>query len=160
MSDKLTNTFILEFRKQGTKFLATFFYVGYFPLAPGSMASIIGAFLCLILSENIFFYILAFLLITVVGFLAGTPMEKIAKKKDPSCIVVDEVAGSFIAFFMLPLSFPVWVTAFFLFRAFDMFKIYPANKLEEFPGSKGIMLDDLAAGLYTNLTMQAAIHLF
>ncbi len=146
MSDKLT------------KLCATFFYVGYIPVAPGSMASIAGALLSLIFSSNIFCYVAVFGLITIIGFLVSTRMEEIARKKDPSCVVIDEVAGSFIAFFMLPLSFSVWVTAFFLFRAFDMFKIYPTNKLEELPGAKGIMLDDLVAGVYTNIVMQITIH--
>lgn len=138
---------------------ATFFYVGYIPLAPGSVASILGALLSLIFSSNTFLYAVVFGLITSVGFWASTRVEEMTQRKDPSCVVIDEVSGSLIAFFMLPVSFPVYITAFFLFRAFDMFKIYPTNKLEEYPGAKGIMLDDLVAGLYTNLTMQAALYL-
>jgi len=49
-------------------------------------------------------------------------------------------------------------TAFFLFRAFDMFKIFPGNKLEGLKGSAGIMLDDLVAGVYTNIVMQLALR--
>ena len=52
---------------------------------------------------------------------------------------------------------PVMWTAFFLFRAFDMFKIYPINKLEERGGGAGIMLDDIVAGIYTNIIMQIAL---
>ena len=48
---------------------------------------------------------------------------------------------------------------FFLFRAFDMFKIYPADKFEVFPGSIGIMMDDIVAGLYTNLIMHIALSI-
>jgi phosphatidylglycerophosphatase A len=59
----------------------------------------------------------------------------------------------------LPLSWPVVITAFFLFRAFDMFKIYPVNRLEEIPGGVGVMMDDIIAGLYTNLAMHLAIRL-
>ncbi len=80
-------------------------------------------------------------------------------KKDPPCIVIDEVAGSLIAFFMLPMNWPVFWSTFFVFRAFDMFKIYPANILEKRSGSVGIMMDDIVAGIYTNLIMQIAIRL-
>jgi len=72
--------------------------------------------------------------------------------------VIDEVAGVMLAFFLLPLTPAVAVTTFFLFRAFDMFKIYPVNKFEEIEGSAGVMLDDLFAGLYTNITMQIAVR--
>lgn len=144
-------------RDKLTKLLATFFYTGYFPVAPGSLATIAGALLSIIFSVNLAGYILAFFMVTIAGFLASDRMEKIAQQKDPSCIVIDEVAGSFIAFFMLPLNIPVWITAFFLFRAFDMFKIYPINKLENLRGGVGVMSDDLLAGLYTNVTMHLAL---
>ncbi len=121
------------------------------------MATIAGACLALIFSSNLTFYILVFFMVTIAGFWASDRMEKIAQKKDPSCIVIDEVAGSFIAFFMLPLDLSVWMTAFFLFRAFDMFKIYPVNKLENLRGGVGVMCDDLLAGLYTNVTMHLAL---
>ena len=80
-------------------------------------------------------------------------------KKDPSCVVIDEVSGVMIALFMLPIIPSVLFTAFFLFRAFDMFKIYPANKIEKLPSSYGIMFDDIIAGIYTNMTMHIALKI-
>ena len=68
--------------------------------------------------------------------------------------MIDEVAGMMVAFFLLPVKWPVIITAFFLFRAFDMFKIYPVNKFEGIEGGAGVMMDDLIAGLYTNIVMQ------
>jgi len=85
-------------------------------------------------------------------------MEKILKKKDPGCVVIDEVAGIMIALFLLPLTPAVVITTFFLFRAFDMFKTFPVNKIEHFEGSIGVMTDDLVAGIYTNIVMQCAIR--
>jgi len=73
--------------------------------------------------------------------------------------VIDEVAGVMIAFFLLPQTWAVMWTAFFVFRAFDMFKIYPGNKLEGVKGSGGIMLDDIMAGIYTNIVMHVALRL-
>ena len=139
------------------KLLASVFYLGYAPIS-GSVASLAGLFMCLFLAKQPFFYVLVFILITVIGFIVSGEMEKIEGKKDPSSVVIDEVAGSFIAFFMLPASPAIFMTAYFLFRAFDMFKIYPADQLENLGGSAGVMCDDLLAGLYTNLIMQIAIH--
>ena len=141
------------------KFIASFGYLGYSPFASGSVASVAGALMCYFFAGQTCVYIGVFLIVTALGFMVSGPMEKIEGKKDPSAVVIDEVAGSFIAFFMLPLSFSVFITAFFLFRAFDMFKIYPADKLESLGGSYGIMMDDLVAGLYTNIIMQAALRL-
>lgn len=142
-----------------TKIISTFFYIGYFPLAPGSLASVAGMFIYFWLHQNIAVYILLWIVITVLGFKAGDKMEKIVGEKDPSCVVIDEVSGVMLAFFMLPLSWPVAWTGFFLFRAFDMFKIYPSNKLEKIPGGVGIMMDDIVAGIYTNITLQIALRL-
>ena len=58
----------------------------------------------------------------------------------------------------MPISWSVIVIGFFLFRAFDMFKIWPANKFEDMGGAAGIMLDDLMAGLYTNIVLQIAVR--
>jgi len=105
-----------------------------------------------------FFYICVTLIVTILGFMVSGRMEEILDQKDPGCIVIDEVAGVMIAFFLLPLTPVVIVTAFFLFRAFDMFKIYPVNKFEQLKGSTGVMMDDVIAGLYTNIVMQFAIR--
>ncbi|MCB9747772.1 MAG: phosphatidylglycerophosphatase A [Candidatus Omnitrophica bacterium] len=142
-----------------TKMLSTFFYIGYFPAAPGTVASAAGALIACVLMDNVFLYIVATVIITVIGFLVSGDMEKMIKSKDPSCIVIDEVAGIMISFFLLPWNTPVILTTFFLFRAFDMFKIYPVNKFEAIEGGTGVMMDDLFAGLYTNVTMHIALWL-
>ena len=144
---------------QVAKFIATFFYLGFFPIASGSFASIFGAAIALFLRRVPVVYVIFFLIITVLGFLAGGRVEKMVKEKDPSCVVIDEVSGALIAFFMLPATPSVVIATFFLFRAFDMFKIYPANKFEELKGGTGIMMDDIVAGVYTNLVMQIAVRL-
>ncbi|MCK5179326.1 MAG: phosphatidylglycerophosphatase A [Candidatus Omnitrophica bacterium] len=146
MSDKLV------------KMLSTWFYVGDIPGAPGTAASAVAVLMAVIFAPNIFLYILVTIIVTVLGFKVSGRMEAILGKKDPGCIVIDEVAGIMVAFFLLPLTLPVVITAFFLFRAFDMFKIYPVNKFEEMKGATGVMMDDLIAGLYTNIVMQLAVR--
>ena len=146
MSDKLVKMF------------STWFYVGDLPGAPGTAASAVAVLMVVIFAPNTFLYILVTIAVTVLGFAVSGRMETILDRKDPGCIVIDEVAGVMIAFFLLPLTWPVIITAFFLFRAFDMFKIYPVNKFEEIEGGTGVMMDDLVAGLYTNIVMQLAVR--
>lgn len=138
--------------------LATFFFMGNFPVAPGSLASLAGALLAIALYGHPGIHVFLFLLITFAGFAVSGRVEKLLGQKDPSRIVIDEVSGVLLAFFTLPLTPAVIVTTFFLFRAFDMFKIYPVNRFEELPGAVGIMADDLWAGFYTNITMQLALR--
>lgn len=141
-----------------SELLATFFYIGYLPVAPGSIATILGGLLAYALMANAALYVTVTVVITIVGFLVSARAEKVIGKKDPGSIVIDEVAGVMIAFFLLPPTLPIFWTAFFVFRAFDMLKIYPGNKFEGLGGSAGIMLDDLVAGVYTNIVMHVALR--
>jgi len=137
-----------------SKLLATFFYVGYFPVASGTVASAVGLLIYVILRDNVWLYGLVTILVTVLGFLVSTRAEKIFAKHDPGEIVIDEVAGILIALFLFPFSFPLAILAFFIFRGLDMVKPPPADRLEKLPGSSGIMLDDIVAAVYTNLVFQ------
>jgi phosphatidylglycerophosphatase A len=141
------------------RLLGTWFYVGDCPVASGTAGSFAGLLLAVALQPFMIVYILATLLIIVVGIPAATIVEKQVGTKDPGIVVIDEVAGILLSLFLLPLRIDVLIVAFFLFRAFDMFKIYPSNEFEKFEGGIGIMMDDVVAGIYTNLIMQAAIRL-
>lgn len=141
------------------KFLASFFGLGFFPLASGTLASAGGMIVYLFLYKNTVAYLGVTILFLAIGFLTGGRVEKALGHKDPSIVVIDEVAGLMIALYLLPVTFPVMMTAFFLFRAFDMFKVYPADKFEEYAGGVGIMMDDVIAGLYTNIVMHIALML-
>lgn len=144
------------------KMLGSWFGVGYIPVGGGTWASLVGAGLAMM-----FFYeypVLAFVataVVTAVGFLVSGPMESFLKSKDPSEVVIDEVAGIFISFLALPMiNGPIFWVTLFLFRAFDMFKVYPVDRFERLKGGVGIMMDDVVAGIYTNLIMQVAIRLY
>lgn len=140
------------------KLLATWFYIGEMPAAPGTLASVAGALMAVILAPSIMLYGGVLVAITVLGFQVAGRMEALTGRKDPGCIVIDEVAGMMVAMMFVPLTPVTVITAFLLFRAFDMFKIYPVNKLEQIEGAAGIMIDDLFAGLYTNIVMQVAVR--
>ena len=93
--------------------------------------------------------------LSLIGIWAASRAERLFGKKDPSEVVIDEVVGQLIAFAFLPL-FPsalAIVIGFILFRAFDMIKPYPIRKLEKLPSGLGIVVDDIAAGLYAGIAL-------
>ena len=92
------------------------------------------------------------------GFLFSGKAEKIFNKKDCRYIVIDEVAGIFISLLFVPYSLKVALIGFFLFRIFDALKPFPAAKLQDLTGSAGIMLDDVIAGIYTNIVLQVVLR--
>jgi phosphatidylglycerophosphatase A len=141
------------------KLISTFVYAGIFPVASGTFASAVAVLIVLNLYRQTWLYVAVMIVITALGIWASGVTEKAVGKKDPSIVVIDEVAGVMVSFFLVPLSWPVILSGFFLFRAFDMFKIYPCDKLEEQGGGWGIMADDLFAGLYTNIVLQLAVRL-
>jgi phosphatidylglycerophosphatase A len=95
-------------------------------------------------------------LVTAVGVWAASVVARELGKKDPQIVVVDEVAGLLVT--MLPMREVSWlavVIGFALFRLFDVFKPWPIRKLEQLPGGWGIVLDDIAAGLFGAAVMAA-----
>ncbi|HKP37171.1 MAG TPA: phosphatidylglycerophosphatase A [Pyrinomonadaceae bacterium] len=148
--------------------------VGYLPLAPGTLGSLVGVGLYLtiwagfyqFLSERalssklttlfVFTPLMALMLlvtfvVTMLGIWAASRTEKLQQKKDPSIVVIDEVAGQMIALLSGPFWLPTWwaiLSAFILFRAFDIWKPYPIRRLEALEGGLGIMGDDVLAGVY------------
>jgi len=140
------------------KALATVFGVGYLPVAPGTWATAVGVVIAYFLGNNLPAYSILLLVLLILGIMASGVVEKLVSKKDPGIVVIDEVVGVMIALWGLPLLWSVMICGFFLFRAFDMFKIYPINKLEAQPGGWGIMLDDCMAGVYTNIILRIALR--
>ena len=102
--------------------------------------------------------VLAFVIL--LGTLCAEITERITGEKDDSRINVDEIAGYCTAVFLLPAGWFYSVTAFFLFRLFDVIKPPPARGLQNLHGGIGIMLDDLIAGLYAGLILQGAHRIF
>jgi len=139
--------------------LGTFFYIGYMPFAPGTFGSLAGLFIFWLIKGDAFFCILAAAVLTIIGFLVSGRAEKIINRKDPSVIVIDEVSGILISLIFIPYDLKLVVLAFLLFRILDTLKPYPAGKLQNLKGSLGIMIDDIIAGIYTNIILQLVIRL-
>jgi len=142
------------------KTISTFFYVGYLPLIPGTFGSIaaIGVFYLL---NGIGWpgYFLFVFCVMGLGLLTGGRMEKLLDKKDPGCIVIDEVMGMLIALSFLPAEPKIVILAFIMFRILDTLKPYPAGRLERMHGAIGIMGDDFIAGVYANIVLQVILRL-
>jgi phosphatidylglycerophosphatase A len=131
------------------KLLSTFFGIGYLPFCPGTWASFAGLILYLLLRNYFLVYISATIVILIIGFMTSGKAAIRFGKIDPSFIVIDEVAAILILFIFVPKDLLSLVLAFFVFRALDILKPYPIKKIENFPGSWGIMFDDLVACFYS-----------
>ena len=88
---------------------------------------------------------------TLVGIPAATRVARESGRKDPQIVVIDEVAGQWLALTLAPPSLPYALLALLLFRVFDILKPPPVRQLERLPEGVGIVVDDLAAGLYALL---------
>ena len=140
------------------KAFATVLGVGFLPFAPGTWATAVGVAIAYFSGRNLPAYSILLLVLLALGIMTTGIVEKQMNQKDPGILVIDEVVGVMIALWGLPLIWSVMICGFFLFRAFDMFKIYPINKLEAQPGGWGIMLDDCMAGVYTNIILRIALR--
>jgi len=143
-------------------FLATGFYIGYLPMAPGTWATLLlGIPLCLALKqlgEGVYWICTAAALLLSV--LSSGFVERSLEEKDPSFVVIDEIVGFLFTMIHVPPSLATLVCACGLFRLFDILKPPPIRKLEQkLPGGWGITLDDVLAGFYANLTIQILIFL-
>jgi phosphatidylglycerophosphatase A len=87
-------------------------------------------------------------LVTLIGIPAATFVARGAGAKDPQFVVIDEVAGQLVALIAVPLAWKSFLAGFILFRVFDILKPPPVRQLEAIPEGAGIVLDDVAAGLY------------
>lgn len=141
--------------------IATGFYSGYLPKAPGTWGSLVGLLLVFLLN---YFSLPVYLTVTVFLFMIGTfsagEAEKILDNHDPGIVVIDEIVGMLIAMIAVPLSPLTMLLGFFLFRVFDIVKPFPVNIFDQrFHGGLGIMLDDVMAGIYSLLSLQLLIYL-
>lgn len=148
------------FTKTVILFIAEGAYAGRSPFAPGTAGTIVGVLLYFLIRNCSPVWYLAVCLGTIViGTWAAGRAEEILGKKDASPIVIDEIAGFFVSMFMVPAGWGYVVAGFFLFRLFDIWKPWPLQQVQDLHGGPGIMLDDVGAGIYTNIVLQGAAFL-
>ena len=131
------------------RFVATFFYLGKLPFAPGSWGSLGALLLWLLLPISFSIHLSVIVFLFVLGVYSSNKMAKYLNDHDPSEVVIDEAVGMGISLFMLPHSFGLYLLAFVLFRIFDVLKPSFIYRVQNLPGGWGIMLDDVLAGLFT-----------
>jgi phosphatidylglycerophosphatase A len=144
--------------------VGTFLGAGLLKPGPGSWGAAAAALLWLAAGKAIAPGPLAWLTLAAaiaaltIGIPAATRMEQESGREDPGHVVIDEVAGQWIALIHSRVNLSHLLAGFLFFRLFDIVKPWPARRLEGLPAGWGILLDDVAAGVYALLLMQALQH--
>jgi len=152
-------------------FFATGFGSGLSPVAPGTAGSVVGLVVAWLLRDHGGILgtpvglLMSGLAIAAVGVAVSGPICRTLASKDPGCIVIDEVAGQVLACAAIPLvpafvsgrgvlAWPwPWLTAFVLFRLFDVVKPGPIHRVQDLPGGWGVVMDDVAAGILAGVLL-------
>ncbi len=144
-------------KKGLVKSLATFFGIGYLPLMAGTWASLAALPLAWFFHETLLWQVLVF---SLIGLAICKPAEEAFQKKDPGAFVLDEVAGMQLSLLALPKNGYIFSAAFILFRLFDIWKPGPIGRIQASKNPMSIMWDDILAGLFANILLQASVRLF
>ena len=144
--------------------VGTFFGIGKLKPGPGTLASVVTVLLWWAAIRGTFVphqWLVAAILaafVTLVGIPASTIVASESGTKDPSFVVIDEVAGQLIALIFVPPEWKYLLASLILFRGFDIVKPPPLRRLERLPEGTGIMLDDVGAGFYAWVIMMGLVH--
>ena len=139
--------------------IATGLYSGYLKPCPGTWGTLVALPIHLLLVRlPLHWYAASLAAILVLAIVTAGMAEKIVDLSDPGIVVIDEIIGMLIGLIGAPVTIQALVTAFFLFRLFDIIKPFPANWCDKhLHGGTGIVLDDVVAGIYTLAVMQILI---
>ncbi len=135
---------------------ATGLGLGYLPLIPGTFGTLAGIPICLLFGLGGWvIYVSATVLLTVVGTWVAHQADRIFGVHDSRKVVIDEICGFLVTMaFVVPSPLAIGA-GFIFFRFFDIVKPFPAGYIDRnLPGGPGVMLDDIVAGIYANLSLQ------
>lgn len=153
----------MNFRNNLSKLIGTALGLGYAPIGPGTVGSIGGLLVALFIFHfsTIPNVILIGLIVvfTLLGIISANRLEKIWGE-DPSKVVIDEVVGMWISLLFLPHTLIVVTISFLLFRVFDISKPLYIRNMERLNGGYGVMMDDILAGIYTNVILQVIVVIY
>jgi phosphatidylglycerophosphatase A len=137
--------------------IATGLGAGYSPIASGTAGSAVALLILWLVPFSRVGLVVFFVVVTVAGTWAAHVAEAAVGSKDPGVIVIDEVAGMTLSVLALPLplTVPVLVVGFVMFRIFDVVKPFPAGRSQALRGGVGVMIDDIIAGLYALILLVA-----
>jgi phosphatidylglycerophosphatase A len=151
--ERLARSFII--------FIAQGAYSGRLPVAPGTAGTLVGVLLYLGMKGlPVPVYAALCVLIFFIGMWIAGRAEALLGRTDHPSIVIDEIAGYLVAMVLVPSGWSSIAVAFVLFRVFDIVKPFPLKRLQNLHGGPGVMLDDIGAGVYTNVVLQIAWFLF
>lgn len=139
-------------------FLSTGAFSGYCPVMPGTAGTVVGIALYFLLSSfSVPLYIATTILFVFFSIWISGKAEQLFNKKDPPFVVIDEIAGYLVTMATFHPDRLYLICGFILFRIMDIIKPYPAGLINrKIKGGAGIVLDDVVAGIYANLILQAA----
>jgi len=129
-------------------------------VAPGTAGSLVAAVALWFIPFARLWFLAVLVIITLLGIWAAQRVETVTGHKDPGIIVIDEFAGMMLSVMFLPRTLGVFISAFLLFRLFDIWKPFPARESQALRGGFGVMVDDLIAGAYTLVLLMGARQLF
>lgn len=138
--------------------IATCGPIGKSKVAPGTLGSLAALFIVLLTNGHSAVLIASLLVLFFVAVWSSGVTARDLGEHDPSVVVIDEVCGIMVSFLFVPIDWRTLVVGFVGFRFFDVLKPPPLRLLEQIPKGFGIVLDDLAAGIYTNLVLQILIR--
>lgn len=136
-------------KKRLALFLATGFFVGYFPFAPGTIGTLLGVFIYWVSGGYLLLSLPLFFLLSLWSIKQASSLLE----EDDRRIVIDEITGFLVTMLFLPPNWEYILAAFILFRIIDILKPYPINKIEEISSPWGVVLDDVAAGAFACLLL-------
>jgi len=137
-------------------FFATGCGSGYVPVAPGTAGTAVAVILFFLLSSlSLSLYLLTTAAFTFMAIWCAHQAAPLLQMKDPPPVVIDEIAGYLVTMVSFPCTWQYVAAGFFLFRLFDIVKPFPARWIDRnVSGGYGIVLDDVAAGIYANIALQ------
>ena len=142
------------------KILSTCFGIGFFPVAPGTVTSVVAviAYVFIPALQSTPLLLSLVIIALVVGIWTGRIMEE-EYGNDPSIVTIDELAGQWLALAALPSGLVPVLLSLAFFRLFDIAKPGPVDSAQRLPGGLGIMADDLLAGFFANLSVRGVLAL-
>src|SRR4030042_2861654 len=133
--------------------IGTLFGVGYLPVLPGTYASAVSTIIAYFFISSFpkSYQVVYYFLFLTLGIIASYKIQNATGEEDPRYIVIDEYVGQGIALIMADDKILLYIIGFFAFRAFDIIKVFPVDRLAHLKHGFGVMLDDVMAGIYAGL---------
>ncbi len=143
------------------KFFATVGFIGYCPVASGTAGTLVGLGMYVLVGRYFLLHLALTLVLLFFGVWLSSRAEQIFKEHDSHLIVVDELVGYLVTMLgIFDYSWHVLAIGFLLNRVFDIFKPFPLRKLEELPAGWGVMMDDVGAGILSNIVLRIILAVF